>query len=92
MKSLSIRKLIIFIILNNKYKMNTDTPPNISVTVDSPPTKEENKTNIPYVMDDLNKQGLKILQTKGEEEAIKFMFNPTGDRQLSYAEMRYRFG
>ena len=43
-------------------------------------------------MDDLNKQALNILQTKGQDEAIKFMFNPTGDKPLSYAEMRYRFG
>ena len=70
--------------------MNTNIPPNTSVKVDSP--ENTSKTNIPYVMDDLNKQGLKILQTKGQEEAIKFMFNPTGDRQLSYAEMRHRFG
>ena len=70
--------------------MNTDTPPNISIKVDSP--ENTSKTNIPYVLDDLNKEALKILQTKGEEEAVKFMFNPTGDRQLSYSEMRSRFG
>jgi len=65
-----------------------------TVKPDSPVTKEKNtsKTNIPYVLDDLNKQALNILQTKGQEEAIKFMFNPTGDKPLSYAEMRYRFG
>ena len=69
--------------------MNTTT-----VKTDSPVTKEKNtsKTKIPYVLDDLNKEALKILQTKGDEEAIKFMFNPTGDRPLSYAEMRSRFG
>jgi hypothetical protein len=43
-------------------------------------------------LDNLNKEALKILQTKGEEEAVKFMFNPTGDRPLSYSEMRSRFG
>ena len=70
--------------------MNTNIPPNTSVKVDSP--ENTSKTNIPYVMDDLNKQGLNILQTKGTEDAVKFMFNPTGDKPLSYAEMRYRFG
>ena len=65
-----------------------------TIKTDSPVTKEKNisKTKIPYVLDDLNKEALKILQTKGDEEAVKFMFNPTGDRPLSYAEMRSRFG
>ena len=72
-----------------------DNTTNITtVKTDSPVTKEKNtsKTKIPYVLDDLNKEALKILQTKGDEEAIKFMFNPTGDRPLSYSEMRSRFG
>ena len=64
----------------NTTTVKTDSPENTS------------KTKIPYVLDDLNKEALKILQTKGEEEAVKFMFNPTGDRPLSYAEMRSRFG
>jgi hypothetical protein len=55
-------------------------------------TEDNVKNNITNQMDDLNKQGLNILQTKGTEEAVKFMFNPTGDKPLSYAEMRYRFG
>jgi hypothetical protein len=72
----------------------TNTTNTTTVKTDSTVTKEKNtsKTNIPYVLDDLNKEALKILQTKGEEEAIKFMFNPTGDRPLSYSEMRSRFG
>jgi len=67
---------------------------NNTIKTDSPVMKEKNtsKTTIPYVLDDLNKEALKILQTKGDEEAIKFMFNPTGDRPLSYSEMRSRFG
>jgi hypothetical protein len=72
-----------------------DNTTNITtVKTDSPVTKEKNtsKTKIPYVLDDLNKEALKILQTKGDEEAVKFMFNPTGDRPLSYSEMRSRFG
>ena len=65
---------------------------NITNTIKTNSPENTSKSNIPYVLDNLNKEALKILQTKGEEEAIKFMFNPTGDRQLSYAEMRYRFG
>ena len=68
----------------------TNTTNTTTVKTDSP--ENTSKTNIPYVLDDLNKEALKILQTKGEEEAVKFMFNPTGDRQLSYSEMRSRFG
>jgi hypothetical protein len=72
----------------------TNGTQNNTIKTDSPVTKEKNtsKTTIPYVLDDLNKEALKILQTKGDEEAIKFMFNPTGDRPLSYSEMRSRFG
>lgn len=66
--------------ITNTTTVKTDSPENTS------------KPNIPYVLDDLNKEALKILQTKGEEEAVKFMFNPTGDRPLSYSEMRTRFG
>jgi len=72
-----------------------DNTTNITtVKTDSPVTKEKNtsKTKIPYVLDDLNKEALKILQTKGDEEAVKFMFNPTGDRPLLYSEMLSRFG
>ena len=63
-----------------------------TTTVKNDSLENTSKTKIPYVLDDLNKEALKILQTKGDEEAIKFMFNPTGDRPLSYAEMRSRFG
>jgi hypothetical protein len=63
-----------------------------TTTVKNDSLENTSKTKIPYVLDDLNKEALKILQTKGDEEAIKFMFNPTGDRPLSYSEMRSRFG
>lgn len=70
--------------MNNTIKENTiKEEVNIS-------SSKEIKSEIH--MDDLNKQALNILQTKGQDEAIKFMFNPTGDKPLSYAEMRYRFG
>ena len=43
-------------------------------------------------MNEENKKALKILVEKGGDEAVKHMFNPTGDKQLSYAEMRERYG
>ena len=44
-------------------------------------------------MDSNNKKAADVLASKGSSEAIKFMFTDqdTG-RQLSYAEMRYRYG
>ena len=41
---------------------------------------------------ELNKQAINMLVEEGPEKAVNFMFNPTGERQLSYAEMRARFG
>ena len=43
-------------------------------------------------MDSDNKEALLVMGTKGTEAALKHMFNPTGDRELSYAEMRARYG
>jgi hypothetical protein len=43
-------------------------------------------------MDTANKEALLVMGTKGTEAAVKHMFNPTGDRELSYAEMRARYG
>ena len=63
-----------------------------TTTVKNDSLENTSKTKIPYVLDNLIKETLNILQTKGQEEAVKFMFNPTGDRPLSYAEMRSRFG
>jgi hypothetical protein len=63
-----------------------------TTTVKNDSPENTSKTNIPYVLDNLIKETLNILQTKGQEEAVKFMFNPTGDRPLSYSEMRSRFG
>jgi len=72
----------------------TNGTENNTIKTDSPVTKEKNtsKTNIPYVLDNLINETLNILQTKGQEEAVKFMFNPTGDRPLLYSEMLSRFG
>jgi len=56
-------------------------------------TTEKIKTSSIYKnMDDDNKKALLILETKGLDEAAKHMMNPTGDKPLSYAEMRERFG
>ena len=43
-------------------------------------------------MNEENKKALKILIEKGDDDVVKYMFNPTGEKQLSYAEMRERFG
>ena len=44
-------------------------------------------------MDERNKKAYKVLATKGEAAAVKHMFtdDKTG-RQLSYSEMRSRYG
>ena len=39
-----------------------------------------------------NAKAMEILCKEGSDEAVKYMFNPTGKRQLSYAEMRSMFG
>ena len=39
-----------------------------------------------------NAKALNIMKTEGSDAAVKYMFNPTGKRQLSYAEMRMMFG
>ena len=51
-----------------------------------------NTINTDISMNEENKKALKILIEKGGDEAVKHMFNPTGDKQLSYAEMRERYG
>ncbi len=43
-------------------------------------------------MNDENAKAYEILNKEGSEAAVKHMFNPTGKRQLTYAEMRMRFG
>ena len=60
--------------------MNTNTKNN------KPITKEQTK------MDKANQKAMDIMKTEGTEAAVKHMFNPTGKRQLSYAEMRSMYG
>ena len=45
------------------------------------------------VMDDLNKKAMDVMATQGMDAAVKHMFTDqdTG-RQLSYGEMRMRYG
>jgi hypothetical protein len=57
------------------------------------PNGSHNTVNTDTIsMNDENKKALKILIEKGGDEAVKHMFNPTGEKQLSYAEMRERYG
>jgi len=44
-------------------------------------------------MDDANKKALNVMATKGASDAIKYMFtDQESGRQLSYSEMRSRYG
>jgi len=56
------------------------------------PNGSHNTINTDISMNEENKKALKILIEKGGDEAVKHMFNPTGEKQLSYAEMRERYG
>ena len=51
------------------------------------------KKNNYLVMDDLNKKAMNVMSTQGMDAAVKHMFTDqdTG-RQLSYGEMRMRYG
>lgn len=42
-------------------------------------------------MDEDNKKALNVMKTEGMDAAVKHMFTASG-RQLSYAEMRMRYG
>ena len=48
--------------------------------------------NTQNIMNDDNRKVMQIAEEKGIDEAVKHMFNPTGEKQLSYAEMRERYG
>ena len=39
-----------------------------------------------------NAKAINVMRTEGSGAAVKYMFNPSGKRQLSYAEMRSMFG
>jgi hypothetical protein len=66
------------IINSSSNSINTNTVPNNSPVI--------------IKMDEANQKVIQIAAEKGVDEAVKHMFNPTGDKQLSYAEMRERYG
>jgi len=39
-------------------------------------------------MNDVNKKAYDVLKNQGTDAAVKHMFNPSGERVLSYAEIR----
>ena len=68
---------------------NSTIIPNGSHNTVTPDTISNNSTPI---MNDDNRKVMQIAEEKGIDEAVKHMFNPTGEKQLSYAEMRERYG
>jgi hypothetical protein len=54
--------------------------------------KQEQSKSSQNGMTPENSKALHIMKTEGSDVAVKYMFNPTGKRQLSYAEMRMMFG
>ena len=71
---------------------NSTTIPNGSHNTINTDTISNNSITGSIKMNEENKKALKILIGKGGDEAVKHMFNPTGEKQLSYAEMRERYG
>ena len=55
-------------------------------------TTDTISNNTRNIMNDDNRKVMQIAEEKGIDEAVKHMFNPTGEKQLSYAEMRERYG
>jgi hypothetical protein len=56
-------------------------------------SEEQGQTqSLPNGMTPENAKAISIMRTEDSDAAVKYMFNPTGKRQLSYAEMRSRFG
>ena len=70
---------------------SNNIPDSIANTVNTDTISNNSITGI-IKMNEENKKALKILIEKGGDEAVKHMFNPTGEKQLSYAEMRERYG
>ena len=61
-----------------------------NITIES--KKQEQPKSLQNGMTPENAKALNIMKTEGSDAAVKYMFNPTGKRQLSYAEMRSMFG
>jgi hypothetical protein len=83
---------------NALVTQNTSKETNIGKTnpksqiTESEPKKQSQSKALPNGMTPENAKAINILKTEGGDAAVKYMFNPTGKRQLSYAEMRSRFG
>ena len=55
--------------------------------------KKYKKTEFAAMMDDPNKKALDVMANEGMDAAVKHMFtDQESGRQLSYAEMRSRYG
>ena len=50
------------------------------------------ETNVNTGMDEKNKKALNVLLTKGDKAFVEHVFTGENGRQLSYAEMRSRYG
>jgi hypothetical protein len=74
---------------------NTDvvTPSNnIDISVSNTSGINSITNNTTTGMNNDNRKVIVIAAEKGVDEAVKHMFNPTGEKQLTYAEMRERYG
>ncbi len=64
-------------------------------TTSSKDDKKTNQSNVappPHCMDNANQKATRVLKEEGEKAFVAHCFNPTGKKQLTYAEMRERFG
>ena len=76
-------------------KVSPNVPADSSNKTKVLPNTESNSNKYFYYdqMDDANKKAMDVMQKDGPEAAIKHMFtNQETGRQLSYAEMRSRYG
>jgi hypothetical protein len=77
-------------------KPETENPESVNPETGNPETvnpERREKYIFEDLMDDANKKAMNVFATKGVDAAIKHMFTDqeTG-RQLSYGEMRARYG
>ena len=65
---------------------------------DANASSDATDTNDPHTslcgvqMDDANRDSSKVWKESGSEAFVKHCFNPTGKKQLTYAEMRGLYG
>ncbi len=53
---------------------------------------ETSESKVNTGMDEKNKKALNVLMTEGDKAFVKHVFTGENGRQLSYAEMRSRYG